>query len=162
MESSRHSGRFFPYPPRTLAVLCRCFRRGPACFRISVISLQPNQPLLYLPDRDTISRSRSGGCKFPFAMHEVRVARVVSDQRVRGSEDQRIRGSEETRRIGCWFCFRSCPPSPRSFPVPAAFTSHIHRPDLPSCPTLHPLSLRTISTLSFRRLRSVAERRYVP
>ena len=129
----------------------------PACFRVSVISLQPNQPLLYLPDRDTISRSRSGGCKFPFAMHEVRVARVVSESE--GQRIQRIRGDKTYRLVGSTSARAPFPPI---FPVPAAFTSHTHRPNPPSCPTLHPLSLRTISTLSFRRLRSVAERRYVP
>jgi len=67
----------------------------------------------------------------------------VSDQ----SQDQRIRGDKTYRLAGS--ASTLCPlPDLFQFPPPSL---HTHRPNPPSCPTLHPLFLRTISTSSFRR-----------
>jgi hypothetical protein len=151
MESSRHSGRFFPYPTTYMAlaaaVLCRCFRRGPACFRVSVISLQPNQPSLYLPDQDSITSCVANGNLHPPLRDLPRVA-FVSDQRIRGSEDRK---EDKTYRL-VDSASALCPPSPPIFSSSRRlhFTHTPPRP--PSCPSLHPLFLRTISTPSFRRL----------
>ena len=146
------SGRFFPYPTTYI---------GTGSSQ-STVQMLPSWPRLLprlgdLPSAEpTITvLTRSGqkitwrianGNLHPLLRDLLRVA-FVSDQGVRGSEDQR-----KTRRIGWLVGSASALCSP--FPPP----SHTHRPNPPSCSTLRPLFLRTISTLSFRRFRSVAVR----
>lgn len=78
--------------PRTLAlaaaVLCRCFRRGPACFRISVISPRPNQPSLNLPDQDKTTWCIANGNLHP-PLRDLCASRLYQIRGSEGSEDQR-------------------------------------------------------------------------